>query len=1274
MHDLHRKLCSTGQPNDFIGITIETASFKQGPLWLSYRLIKDFNVDDLWDIFYKSAQSNQDFSLNEGLSINCCIVKNVRGKGRVKLSFEDVKKRSILTIRNDDNLCLPRSIVTAYIYSLRGNSRSGELHVYWKKISDSRQLCQKENALDLMKRAQITISQNGADLNDVHRFQKYFVDHAIALVVYAFKNFGRGGAPLYDGRNLVIEKHGEISHILRLIYYESSNHFQPILNLVGACGSSAYCEPCNKAFDKIENHKCESCCSKCMQIPTCEISCNIIKCPKCLRSFYGQKCFENHQTKIYRKKLSTCDALKICNICWKMVRHTTDERLKHECGKSFCQTCNEKTDIGHLCYMQPLKVHQDNSKYLYVFYDFETQQCTSIDGDDEKKIHTVTLCILHKVCTDCLEMSDISVFCNTCGVREFIFDRDPVNQMMELLKSMKNFRKIVVLAHNSSGFDGQFILRHFIDWNTDPNVILNGSKIIMLQFGNMKFIDSLNYFFMPLSGLPKAYGLDCASKGYFPHLFNKPQNQNYIGVMPPMETYTPNTMSPKDRETFISWYNDQIKDGYIFNFKQEIIKYCKQDVNILRLACLTFRKMFLSFHVDPFLDCTTIASTCLRVFRKNFLQKNQIGLIPMNGYRFANTQSEKAIKWLFWMEKKVLKRPIQHAGNSREKRLIEGPIVDGFCEPQPGESHRGTVLSFLGCYWHFCILCFPRERHRRVNSDEYTDLNAHTEDKVLKDKMQAKEIMNMRYESTCAISAKIKSCNYNLIEIWECEFDKQIQNNADLREFLNNECPDLMKQKALNPRDSFYGGRTCNNIKLYECKSYERIRYVDVCSLYPFVNKTAEYPVGHPKVYVGDNECKEIVGENYNCISNLKGLIKCDVLPPRNLYHPVLPVRMRHKLLFPLCRSCAEQCEQKECPHENPLDRMLTGTWVSFEVQKACDMGYKILKIYEIWQYSTTQYNRETRTGGIFAEYINTFFERKTYASGFPPECVTDEDKDRYIDEIRRQEGIDLDKSKINFNPGLRSNSKLLLNSLWGKLGEAENKSRTEFITHPEKLLQLLTTPEVEVTSLILVKEDNCCIKWRYREESKKNSAISNVVLAAFTTAHARLKLYEYLQTLDERALYYDTDSVFYVTDLRNENHIELPVGSMLGELTDELSCYGQGSYIKTLVSGGPKFYAYEYVKGKDSSLGYICKVKGIRLNFENSDKMNFKSIREMIVNPSKRVVELSSTTIRRTPLHQVITSKEIKKCQPVYGKRRYEDLTKSYPFGYKKLKLDEKI
>ena len=38
----------------------------------------------------------------------------------------------------------------------------------------------------------------------------------------------------------------------------------------------------------------------------------------------------------------------------------------------------------------------------------------------------------------------------------------------------------------------------------------------------------------------------------------------------------------------------------------------------------------------------------------------------------------------------------------------------------------------------------------------------------------------------------------------------------------------------------------------------------------------------------------------------------------------------------------------------------------------------------------------------------------------------------------------------------------------------------------------------------------------------------TNLFIAIFTTAHARFKLYEVLETLQERVLYYDTDSVIY--------------------------------------------------------------------------------------------------------------------------------------------------
>ena len=49
----------------------------------------------------------------------------------------------------------------------------------------------------------------------------------------------------------------------------------------------------------------------------------------------------------------------------------------------------------------------------------------------------------------------------------------------------------------------------------DPTVIMNGSKIILIEVGNVKFIDSLHYFHMPLSSLSTAYGLTEIEKGVF---------------------------------------------------------------------------------------------------------------------------------------------------------------------------------------------------------------------------------------------------------------------------------------------------------------------------------------------------------------------------------------------------------------------------------------------------------------------------------------------------------------------------------------------------------------------------------------------------------------------------------------------------------------------------------------------------------------------------------------------------------------------------------------
>ena len=132
------------------------------------------------------------------------------------------------------------------------------------------------------------------------------------------------------------------------------------------------------------------------------------------------------------------------------------------------------------------------------------------------------------------------------------------------------------------------------------------------------------------------------------------------------------------------------------------------------------------------------------------------------------------------------------------------------------------------------------------------------------------------------------------------------------------------------------------------------------------------------------------------------------------------------------------------------------------------------------------------------------------------------------------------------------------------------------------------------------------------------NSPTTNVVIAAFTMAQARLELFKYLHTLRPRALYYDTDLVYFSREASGEH--DLLTCMALGELTDELASNGSGMYITSFLSGGPKFYAYKLRKpgGVEE---YVCKVKSIRLNYSNSLQINFETVREIITSPDSEIL-----------------------------------------------------
>ena len=60
----------------------------------------------------------------------------------------------------------------------------------------------------------------------------------------------------------------------------------------------------------------------------------------------------------------------------------------------------------------------------------------------------------------------------------------------------------------------------------------------------------------------------------------------------------------------------------------------------------------------------------------------------------------------------------------------------------------------------------------------------------------------------------------------------------------------------------------------------------------------------------------------------------------------------------------------------------------------------------------------------------------KTQASRYPSNVAMHEQKNEYIRQYEKHEGVCLDPDKIEHNPGLRSIGKLALNSFYGKFGQ----------------------------------------------------------------------------------------------------------------------------------------------------------------------------------------------------------------------------------------------
>ena len=1044
---------------------------------------------------------------------------------------------------------------------------------------------------------------------------------------------------------------------------KSNDHFNGCTSFPAFVSRSYYCVVYERRFNTNDrtNHICQGRrCSACGRFD-CQDYVRGTRptdyCTLCHCKFYGPYCKRHH---VVTKQ---CQSVKTCLKC--QAQYTVVPNQRHRCGYAKCPVCHEWVSINdHRCFIQPVKEKEEEEDTeepteegggcmvappppLFVYADFEAMQ-------DPEGVFVANL-----LCYSSSEEDTIHVLDGQDCTLQFLQELDDLADIPDGDRE----REIIIVFHNFKGFDSVFILNELYQQQREVTEQLTvGAKVLSFRSGPLKFIDSISFLPMPLASFSQTFNITELKKGFFPHLFNLPHHQNYVGRIPDIEFYDPDGMMPKKKEELLNWHADQVHRNVLFNFKQEMIAYCQSDVALLKAGCIKFQQEFqreASF--NPMEKCITIASACNLYWRKHHLSPETIAVEPLRGWRGANTtQSVKALQWLYLKEKEIAKqgaspdriRHVRNGGEQSVRTAITSYFVDGY-DPQ-----TRTVYEFHGCLYHGCTRCYPNRQAKHYATPDRT--------------------IEELYQATLNKRMALLRAGYNMIEMWECEWNTLVDTNSEVQRFLAS----LELVPPLEPREAFFGGRT-GAVALHAVAGEgEEIRYVDITSLYPWVNKYSCYPIGHPQIIIQPAD---------QSLDSYFGIATVDILPPAGLLHPVLPVRAGGKLTFPLCRTCVQEEQEKPmlershyCHHSN-ADRMLRGTWCTPELVKAVQKGYTLVKIHEVWNFPPQQ-----RQTGLFRDYVDKWLKIKQEASGWPGWCQTVEQKRDYIMNYKEREGIRLHIASIAKNPGRKATAKLMLNryllhfsffmlsfrlfswflfcSFWGKFGEKMNKPTTVTVKEPAHLFSLISDASLDISTLRLCTSDVLEAVYTSKDDNAVKGTKTNIFVAAFTTSYARLKLYDSLELLQNQVLYYDTDSVVYRWQ---QGQPSIATGDMLGEMKDELD----GEVITEFVSGGAKNYAYTTREGKTE-----CKVRGFTLNVRGAAVLNFQTMKNNILAELEAPEDTRRTTNVVTPYYfkrdleqkRIKVEPRVKQYGLVFDKRVVDVNSKSsFPYGYSRIRSE---
>lgn len=989
----------------------------------------------------------------------------------------------------------------------------------------------------------------------------------------------------------------------------TGNHYFGISTITGFLKSKHFCKICLKPY--WDTHPCLSFCSFCRRHQECIID-TPITCNDCGFQFPNHDCFSAHKLSkrnaVGKRYDPRCVTHKFCQAC----KQTFTIDHTHVCFERKCLICKAWVEPDHLCFMQPTGTEGAM---------FNTDEFPSLDMAAERKLAPQTVTIYFDVESKFVNnehIPNLIVAQRACGLCEDrIFDKhsvcDVCGKNQHVFYTMKGFvnwllttkthKNSNVFSHNGRAYDMVLLSKALFDAGCVPEVIHSGAKIMCLVLKEYKI-----RFIDSLNFVTTRLAA-------FPKMFSlKEQSKGYFPYQKNDDAHQDyigpmfpiEAYSPEQMtesgRAEFLLWYEEHKND-TFDLQADLLSYCESDVTILRLGMVAFRKAFIADNqYDPFRVNFTISSAVNGVFRQSHLQPKTIGIIPIYSYS-RNTASRSCRQWLKYLMES------QNIHIDCEVR-VGIYIVDGFCK------ETNTVYEFNGEFYHCRPETYP------VRHQIHPVFNVPVED------IYNKWLTKLNYLKT----------RFNVICMWENDFRSNVTIQSIVRTY------DLLP--PIHVSDAMTGGRTEVFWLYKKIEEGERLKYVDFTSLYPAVMREGPYPIGHPEVIRG----------NFGDIKSYYGLFKIKIAAPRNLWLPVLGQKFEKKLFFASCRTCLESYHQGECHHLDD-ERAFTGVWTTPELDLALSLGYIVIAIYEIWDY-------KQKSTSLFKGIVNTFLRQKIEASGWPAHVKTDQDKREFVEAYKQFDQITLRPEHIEQNLPKRVVAKQCVNCIWGYFALTP-KPTSKYLTEPEDFFKLLRDPTISVKSVFIINSDMLFVRYKQAETAPPPSNPKTSLLhAVFTTALARVKLYKTLMQLSPRqVVYVDTDSVVYSV---KPGQPSLSTGTHVGELTNELEKYGTDAYISEFVATAPKSYSMKVFDPDTGKTFYDTRVKGVTLNYQNKQLINFDAMKDMVLNRGPSIATHNPTKITRNiNTGQIFNVAQTKQFSFNHDKRVSRNDFSTLPYGY---------